>query len=91
MNERINDKLEEIEEFLSILLDIIPNSFEEYKSNYEKKWSCEKGFQNIIEAITDVSFLMINEKRLNEPKDDLNAFEILSKKGLITEVLYKKI
>ena len=91
MKERINEKIYEIEKYLETLLDILPTTFKEYKSSYEKKWSCERGFENIIEGVTDLAFLVINEKQLERAQDDVNSFEILKKNNIISEDLSKKL
>ena len=49
---RIKDKAREIETYLNELVDIIPNSFEEYKEK-KTKAACERYFEVIIEAVTD--------------------------------------
>src|SRR3989344_945463 len=88
---RIDDKIEEIENYLNILSEIVPGNIEEYKSNYEKKWSCERGFESIIESLTDLAFLIIKEKQLKKPEDDLNSFEILANNNIISEELCRKL
>ena len=91
MKEKIQDKISEIEDYLNVLNEIAPNSFEEYKSSYEKKWSCERGFENIVEAIIDLAFLVINEKQFKKKEDDLNVFDILAENNIISLELSKKM
>ena len=61
---RIKDKIKEIEEFLSQLKDIVPSNLEEYKADIEKKAACERYVEKVIEAVTDLAFLIIKQKKL---------------------------
>lgn len=88
---RIIEKIEEIEEYLSKLLDIVPEDLESYQLDYEKKWSCEMGFQKVIEAVTDLTFLIITNKDLEVAEDDLNAFDILEKNKIASKELSVKL
>ena len=87
---RINDKIKEIEIYLSELLEIIPNSFEEYKE-IKTKAACERYFEKIIEAVVDLAFLIIKEKRFKIPEDDKQAFDILSNEKIISQELAEKL
>lgn len=87
---RIKDKVEEIEGYLSELSEIMPGTFEEYKE-IKNKAACERYFEKIIEAITDLAFLMVKEKGLKIPEEDKEAFDILSKEGIISDELSAKL
>lgn len=89
--ERIEDKIEEIEEYLSRLTEIIPATFEIYKQNSTIKAACERYAEIIIEGFVDLAFLFIKEKKLSVPEDDPQAFDILAKKEIITFDLAKKL
>ena len=88
---RITDKIEEISEFLEELKSIIPSSFEEYKSSIEKKAACERYVEKIIEAVTDLAFLIIKDKKLRIPEDDIDAFNILLENKIIDGDLAAKL
>ena len=88
---RIKDKIKEIELFLDELSEISPPSFEDYKSSLEKKAACERYIEKIVEAATDLAFFVIKEKRLDIPKDDLDAFNILLKNNIVSEGLAAKL
>ena len=60
---RIKDKIKEIEEYLEELKSILPIDFKEYSKDYKTKAACERYFEKIIEAVVDLSFLIIKEKR----------------------------
>ena len=80
---RIKDKVNEIENYLEELGTFIPSSFKEYKSGLEKKAACERYFEKITEAATDLAFLVIKRNKLKIPEDDADAFNILSESGII--------
>ena len=88
---RITDKIEEISEFLEELKSIIPSSFEEYKSSIEKKAACERYVEKIIEAVTDLAFLIIKDKKLRIPEDDIDAFNILLENNIIDSDLAARL
>lgn len=88
---RITDKIREIGEFLDELESIIPASLEEYKSSIEKKAACERYVEKIVEAVTDLAFLVIKEKRFRIPEDDADAFNILMENKIIDDALATKM
>ncbi len=77
MKSRINSKIKDMEIFLEELNQILPSSFEEYKKSIEKKAACERYVEKIVEAATDLAFLVIKFKKLKIPEDDIDAFNIL--------------
>lgn len=88
---KITDKINEINEFLEELKSIMPTSFEEYKSSIEKKAACERYIEKIIEAITDLAFLIIKIRKLRIPEDDIDAFNILLENNVIDSELSAKL
>ncbi len=92
IKERIKEKLREIEEDLEIISEILPQSVEEYKLLHKsKKWGCERGFENITEAITSVAFLIIKDRNLEIPEEDISSFIILEKNKIISHELCQKL
>ncbi len=91
MSERINDKIVEIEKCLEELSEILPESFDKYKRNLEKRLACERGFEKVIEAVLDLGFIFIKEKELKMPKDDEDLFDILLQERVISEELALKL
>ena len=61
MNKRIEEKIEEIENFLSELESALPNTFEEYKNDFKIKAIGERYFEKIIESVIDLVFFVIKE------------------------------
>ena len=88
---RIADKINEIKEFLEELKSIIPTTFDEYKSNIEKKAACERYVEKIVEAATDLAFLVIKNKKLKIPEDDTDAFNILLENKIIDSNIANKL
>lgn len=88
---RIQDKINEINQFLEELNIILPSSLEEYKSSLEKKAACERYVEKIVEAATDLAFLIIKDKKLRIPEDDTDAFNILSENNIIDNELAAKL
>ena len=60
---RINDKIEEIDNYISESLNIIPHNFNEYKE-IKTKAACERYFEKIIGAVIDLSFLIIKARKV---------------------------
>ena len=88
---RIADKINEINEFLDELKEIAPSSLDEYKSSLEKRAACERYVEKIVEAVTDLAFLVIKIKKLKIPEDDIDAFNILLDNKMIDDSTATKL
>ena len=88
---RIKDKIKEIEEYVDQLKEMVPESLEEYKSNREKKAACERYVEKIVEAVTDLAFLIIKTKKMRIPEDDADAFTILLENKIIDNGLAMRL
>lgn len=88
---RITDKINEINKFVEEMKSVAPSSFEEYKSSIEKKAACERYVEKIVEAVTDLAFLAIKNKKLRIPEDDIDAFSILLEGRIISSDLATKL
>jgi len=84
---KIKDKIKEIEKYLNELDFIIPSSFEQYKINFEKRAACERYFEKITEAVIDLAYLIIKEEGFKMPEEDKETFDILAKEEKITKEL----
>ena len=87
MKERIKDKIEEIEKYLSELVEIRPDNLEDYSDDFKSKAACERYAEIIIESIIDLTFLLIKDKKLTSPESDLDALDIILKNNLISAEL----
>ena len=88
---RAAEKIKDLRRFLEELGRIVPKSVEEYRSNIEKKAACERYAEKIIEALTDLAFLTIKNRKLRMPESDTEAFDILSENKIITDELCTKL
>ena len=91
MKMRIKEKIKEIEQYLEELESIMPEDFKEDLEDYKSKAACERYFEKIIEAVIDLSFLIIKEKGLKIPEDDKKSFEILNEENIIPKKLTNKL
>lgn len=56
MNERIKDKIEEIEKYLDELVEISPSTLDRYIEDFKTRAACERYTEKIIEAVVDLAF-----------------------------------
>ena len=91
MNERIKDKIKDIEKYLSELNEIRPSNLKEYIRDLKAKAACERYAEIIIEAVIDLTFLFIKERKLSLPESDLHAFDILLQNKIISSELTEKL
>ena len=88
---RIDEKIDEIENFIDELSSILPENFEEYKTDFKLRAIGERYFEKIIEAVVDLAFFVIKDKNLKQPEEDKEAFDILAKEKIISELLAEKL
>ena len=92
MDERINDKIEEIKGYLEQLRPLIPSTLEGYISDYVIKAACERFTEKIIIGTLDLAFLVLNDKKFPKPEiEEIEVFDILNKNNIISEALCKKL
>ena len=88
---RINEKINEIQKYLDELREIVPNTLEEYESNKIVRAACERYFERVAEAVTDLAFIVIAQKKFRIPEDDIDSFKILEENGVIDNELYNRL
>jgi uncharacterized protein YutE (UPF0331/DUF86 family) len=88
---RINDKINEIQKYLEELVEIAPNTIEEYESDKTVRAACERYFEKVVEAVTDLAFMAIALKKFKVPEDDIDSFRILKDNGTIDSQLYDRL
>lgn len=91
MNNRIKEKIDEIEQFLEELENSLPKDFDEYKTDYKLRAIGERYFEKIIEGVIDLAFFIIKEKNSKQPEEDKQAFDILAEEKIISESLAEKL
>jgi uncharacterized protein YutE (UPF0331/DUF86 family) len=82
MNDRIKDKIIEIEQMLGELEEIRINDFETYERDFRVRGLYERYFEKIIEAVTDIAFLIAHEMKLKVDSEK-EIFDILEKNKFI--------
>lgn len=90
MEERINDKIIEIEKYFEELNEATPMTIEEYIQNTTKKRACERLTEIIIEAVEDIAFLLAKEKQIPVSEED-KIFLVLAKNNIISKELALKL
>lgn len=88
---RINDKIDEIIRYLDELDTIVPDDLDEYRQNFKTRAACERYSEKIIEAVVDLAFLVIKERKYKIPEDDKQAFDILAKEDIISMILAENL
>ena len=88
---RIEQKIEQIEEYLEFLLSKVPNEIEKYKKDLTAKAVCERYAEKIIQSVIDLAFYVINIKKFIQPMEEERSFIILQKNNIITEKLAKSL
>ena len=91
MEERINEKIKEIEIYLEQIYSWLPTDFEEYERDVKSKAACEKNLEVISEYLVDIAIYLIRLKNLRTPNDDESTFKILAEKNIISDELCKKM
>ena len=91
MEDRVADKINEIEIFLEELNSSLPLNFEEYEKDFKIRAICERYFEKIVEAVVDLAYLFIKFKRFNIPEREKELFELLARKEIISERLALKL
>ena len=82
--ERILAKIDELEGRQRELVQIAPDSIDEYQ-RIEKKRACERLLQISIETVIDISFLSVKGLRLGLPAEEDDLFEKLAGAGIISQ------
>jgi uncharacterized protein YutE (UPF0331/DUF86 family) len=88
---RIQDKREEIEQYVDELESILPTTFSAYQQNLEKKAACERYFEKIVEAVIDLAFLIIKENNFRIPEEEKETFDVLVEEKIISNDLAVKL
>jgi uncharacterized protein YutE (UPF0331/DUF86 family) len=91
MAERIKEKMEEIQNYVDELLVFMPKEFQQYKDDAKTRAACERYFEKIIEAATDLAFLLIKDKNLKIPEEDKEAFDVLSAAKIMSDALAARL
>ena len=81
--DRILTRIDHLQQYLQDLRTITPPTFEAYQG-IEKRRACERLLQLAIEAMTDISGMLVAGLRLGLPAEELDTFEKLREAAIIT-------
>ncbi|MCK5698671.1 MAG: DUF86 domain-containing protein [Candidatus Aenigmarchaeota archaeon] len=88
---RILSKIDELDSYLDELIEIVPDTFEEYELSIEKKRSCERLLHISIESVIDICMLLVKDLKLGLPVEEEDVFDKLEKKKIFPKKLIKKL
>lgn len=91
LKERIDEKIELVEKYLSELLSFKLEELEKYKKDLKIKAACERYIEKIAEGITDLAILLIKYKKFDFTDEDEKSFHLLSKNKIIDDNLANKL
>lgn len=84
--ERVLAKIDELEGYLKELEQVKPAGLEDYKK-IEKKRSCERLLQLLIECSIDICALLVTGLRLGLPGEEDDLFDRLEEAGIISPLM----
>ncbi len=91
MNDRIKDKLGELNRLTNELEEILPEDLEVYLEDKKSRAACERYFEKIIECVVSLAFKIVQDRKLEVPDDDKTVFETLHKNGFIDKIIVEKL
>jgi uncharacterized protein YutE (UPF0331/DUF86 family) len=80
-------KIDDLEGYLRELEQVRPASLEDKYKKTEKKRSCERLLQLLIECMIDICALMVTCLRLGLPSEEYDLFERLEQAGIISPLM----
>lgn len=83
--------IDELDSYLDELIEIVPDTFEEYELSIEKKRSCERLLHISIESVIDICMLLVKDLKLGLPVEEEDVFDKLEKKKIFPKKLIKKL
>ena len=87
MEQRVEQKINEIQDYLEEFGTIMPASFEEYNSDLLKKAACERYFEKIMSSAESLALMILRNKQLPFPEADSAAYLVLSENMIIESEL----
>ncbi len=89
--QRMLSKIDELNSYVAELKAIMPEDYESYSEDPEKRRACERLLQISIETIIDICMLLAKGLSLGVPSSEEDIFEKLGKKKIITSGLEGKL
>src|SRR3989338_4990547 len=91
MEQRVEQKINEIQDYLDEFGTIMPASFEEYNSDLLKKVACERYFEKILFASESLAMTVLRKKQLAFPESESAAYLVLSENMIIESELGQRL
>lgn len=88
--ERYLAKLDELDQFHTELMDVLPENFEHY-NRIEIRRSCERLAQLLIESVLDVCSMLVRDLKLGLPQAEEDIVTKLEQKQLLSAPMIEKI
>ena len=90
MLKRINEQTEQLQNTINELKTIIPNSYNDYIENIEKKAACERYFEKITESLITISYTLCKIKNFEIEKEE-KLFDKLLENNIINKNICLKL
>lgn len=90
-NDRLLEKMDELEKYLRELEEYLPEEEEDYLNSGLTKRACERAFQLASENLLDICNLIISEKGFGIPTDSKDCIRKLAENGVIPESLSTRL
>jgi uncharacterized protein YutE (UPF0331/DUF86 family) len=84
--DRLLARLDEMDSYLAELRAVAPARLTEYKT-IEKRRACERLLQILVEAVIDVSSLLVSGLRLGLPGEEDDLFQKLLARGALSDAM----
>jgi uncharacterized protein YutE (UPF0331/DUF86 family) len=90
-NDRLLEKMDELEKYLRELDEYLPEEEEGYINNGLRKRACERASQLAAENLLDICNLIISEKGFGIPTDSKDCIRKLAENGVIPASLSSRL
>jgi len=90
-NDRLLEKIGELENYLRELEEYLPNQEEDYLNNGLRKRACERAFQLASENLLDICNLIISEKGFGMPSDSKDSIRKLAENQVLPASLSTRL
>ena len=90
-NDRILEKIDEMENYLRELEEYLPEQEEDYLNNSLRKRACERAFQLASENLLDICNLIISEKGFGMPSDSKDSVRKLAENRVLPASLSTRL
>lgn len=90
-NDRILEKIDEMENYLMELEEYLPEQEEDYLNNGLRKRACERAFQLASENLIDICNLIISEKGFGIPASSKDSIMKLAENKILPAPLSSRL